>query len=102
MLTKREYSKIKEICRLTDITVTDIMACVDCYRKLIDDKDYHKARTIKYVLYTIMRQNATDINLVSRIKNAISEMRAFEKLFSYERLESGGDKYAKNNRQQVI
>lgn len=84
MLTKLEKDKIKKICHLSDITHADIAECVENYRYMIDNKDYHKARIIKYALYTILTQEAS-IKIIEAVKNAIYEMNSYEKLFSYER-----------------
>ena len=88
MLTKNEKQKIKKICHLSEITKKDIVECVECYRNMIDDNDYHKARIIKYTLYTILIQNATDILLQQNVTRAIDEITAYEKLFSREFLDN--------------
>lgn len=89
-LTTREKNHIKKICNLSEITIKDILNCVECYKNMIESKDYHKARIIKYALYTILTQN-TSIQIISATENAIYEMIAFEKLFSQERWDTASN-----------
>ena len=83
-LTTREKNRIKKFCNPSEITCKDILECVECYKELIESKDYYKARIIKYALYTILTQNASD-KIILATENAIYEIITFEKLFSEER-----------------
>ena len=91
MLTCKERLQIKKICRLSDITVADILACVDCHRDMINNNDYHKASVIRYVLYTILKQNASNTKILSQIKKAIYEVNSYASLFAYEDWKKGGE-----------
>lgn len=87
VMTAAEKANIEKICHLSEITIKDIVSCAECYKKMIDDKDYHKAKIIKYALYTILARGAS-IKIISAVKNAIYELNSYEKLFSLERWEA--------------